>query len=134
MRLGEIPLAQPRHLGQGADEGTLAILVKRDGIATPGIPVEVIFSDGSVAEGVTDAAGEHSILYGFDRLGTAVIRITSPSDVYPVDDINIDLQGGLREAVFLMHTIAPPGVEDRTRSIVAGLATVALLTMFGASV
>lgn len=136
MKLGQVPLAQPgarRRLGQ---ENMLSVQVNRDGVAAPGIPVEVMLADGSMEEGATDPSGAYNLTYGPDWFGMATVRITPPADVEDMGEMNaqgVDLQGGPVDAVFEMHSVAPPP-EDTTKGLVAGLATVVLLTIFGASV
>ncbi len=143
MKLGQIPLAQPgrpalkqgrRSLGQ---ENMLSVQVNRDGVAAPAIPVEVMLADGSMHGGFTDPSGVYNRTYAPDLFGMATIRITPPADVEDMGEMNaqgVDLQGGPVDAIFEMHSVAPPPAEDTTKGLVAGLATVVLLTIFGASV
>ncbi len=141
MRLGQIPLAQPgnrileqrRHLGQ-AD--VLTVQVKRDGIAAPGVAVEVMLADGSRDEGVTDEGGTYAVSYGSEAFGMATVLITPPADVQDMGEDTaqgVDLAGGTADVLFEMHSIAPVATMDETKGLVAGIATVVLLTIFGAS-
>ncbi len=137
MRLGQVPLVQPgvrrqpRYLGQMED--VLSVQVLRDGLAAPGIPVSVTLSEGSHI-GETDAAGLYAAPYvGGDM---ATVRITPPVDVVDMGEYaaqTVDLQGGPEEVVFEMHTAAPPDLIEETKGTVAAIATVVLLTLFGAS-
>ncbi len=135
MRLGQIPLAQPRrsHLGQ-AD--VLTVQVNRDGTPAPGVAVEVMLANGSKDEGVTDATGAYALSYGSDAFGMATVLITPPADVQDMGEDTaqgVELAGGAADVLFEMQSVAPVAAVDETKGLVVGIATVVLLTIFGAS-
>ena len=143
MNLGPVTLARPgarpaarsgRRLGQ---ENLLSVQVNRDGVAAPSVAVEVMLADGSMEEGLTDPSGAFNLTYGPDWFGMATIRITPPDGVEDMGEANVqavDLQGGPQEVLFEMHSVSPGAAPAQTKGIVAGIATVVLLTLFGASV
>ncbi len=141
MRLGQIPLAQPgnRILGQHKSlglAGSLTVQVNRDGVAAPGVAVEVILANGSRDEAVTDESGTYTMTYRTDAYGIATVLITPPADVQDMGEDTaqgVDLAGGTADVLFEMHSIAPVATMDETKGLVAGIATVVLLTIFGAS-
>ncbi len=141
MRLGQVPLAQPGNLGMGqprylGQENMLSVQVKRDGIAEPGVDVEVIMADGSLEMGVTDEAGAYNLSYGPDAFGLATVQIMPPDGVEDMGEDTaqgVDLSGGSASVAFEMHSIAPGAAPDETKGLVTGIATVVLLTIFGAS-
>ncbi len=142
MKLGQVPLAQPGNLGMGqprylGQENMLSVQVNRDGIAEPGVDVEVIMSDGSLETGVTNEVGAYNLGYGPDAFGLATVLITPPEGVEDMGEDTaqgVDLSGGSASVAFEMHSVAPAASPDATKGLVAGIATMVLLTIFGASI
>ena len=141
MKLGQVPLAQLRNLGVVRAKrlglaGQLIVQVNRDGVAAPGVDVEVILANGSLEMGVTDEAGAYELTYRTDAYGLAAVLITPPDGVEDMGEDTaqgVDLSGGAASVAFEMHSIAPGAAPDETKGLVAGIATVVLLTIFGAS-
>lgn len=112
-------------IGQVAQD-VLTVSVFKDDRPAAGIPVEVMFQDGSAADGVTGEQGTFAAPYSAAQRGQAVVRITPPADVEDLGEASaqgVALQGGPAIAVFELASAGAPGEENP----VVGLGVAALL-------
>jgi hypothetical protein len=137
MKLGPVTLAQPgARMGgrrvQLGQENMLTVQVNRDGVAAPGVPVQIVFQDDSMEEGVTDPSGAFNFTYGPELYGQTAIQITPPAGVREMEDAGFqlaDLQGGPVDVLFEM--LSTKEAPKKSRDIVTALAATAILVFVG---
>jgi hypothetical protein len=140
MKLNAVRIASPggvrlaAHLGQ--TKSLLAVTVTIDGGPAAGVPVEVLFADGSSAEGLTDpSSGMFQAEYGPSQYGPAVVRITPPPGV---EDLGEDTAQGAEltkdpaNLSFVM-TSSPSGGNGKTKELLTVAATLGVLMVAGLS-
>jgi hypothetical protein len=138
--LGAVRLSSRQGRALGQVEGPLlkgpllAVTVTLDGGPAGGVPVEIMFANGSSVNGLTDdASGMFQTEYNYAQYGQAIVRITAPPEVE-------DIGEGSAQGITLSATPANLSFEltsvpaaDITRNLVAAAVATAITMAFGLS-
>ncbi len=141
--LGAVRLAPQRQvfLGQEAPPAPVMVVVTLDGVPLPGTFVEIMYMDGSSADGMTDAAGKVQKTYGQAQLGQAMVRITPEAMDLGEDNVKtVDLTGSPATVTFDLSSGAAPAEPAPaapalpTRNIIAAAVTTVAMVAIGMNV